>query len=374
MGVLEPLGSMRAYVSPGQSVFVKVNLLLKATPDRAVTTHPELVRAVIRAVKSCGADAVAVGDSLAGRTTPSSARAVFEASGIGDVCRDEGARIVVLDEDVTRVPAPAGRLYSSFNVGRQAVEADVLIDLPKMKTHGFMMFTGAVKNLFGCIPGLEKAQFHLKVPDRPDFADMLIDLMLARAPDLSIMDAVVAMEGAGPSGGTPRQVGALLASADPIALDVVAAAVAGFDPMEVYTNSAAARRGLGPESADDVEVAGVPWREVRVADFRHPASDVSRALPPAVARWVRKRTASRPFLERPADCTVCETCAANCPVDTITMTDRGPDFDLDRCIRCYCCQELCPQQAIGLRTPWLVRTFLQRGSSRRAWQQRARSC
>jgi uncharacterized protein (DUF362 family)/Pyruvate/2-oxoacid:ferredoxin oxidoreductase delta subunit len=361
---LEPLGGMESFVRPGQSVFLKVNLLLKADPARAVTTHPELVRAVIRSARSCGASDIAVGDSPGGRTTAAGARSIFETSGLAAVCAQENARTVLLDDEIVRRTLEGGKLYSSFNLGRQAVEADVLINLPKLKTHGFMMFTGAVKNLFGCIPGLEKAQFHLKVPDRDDFAQMLVDLLLACRPGLNIMDAVVAMEGDGPSGGTPRQTGALLASPDAVALDLVASAIAGYDPMEVYTNRAAAGRGLAPGGLDGVDVVGADWRELVMVDFRHPVRDVSRNLPPAVARWVRQRTASRPRLDRPQDCTGCSTCEKSCPVRAIDMSRGHPVFDDAACVRCYCCQELCPQQAIGLRTPWLVRAVLARETGR----------
>lgn len=363
---LAPLGGMERFVRPGQRVFLKLNLLLKAEPGRAVTTQPELVRAVIRAVKAAGASDIAIGDSPGGRITPASAGALFDESGMREVARSEDVRLVLLDDDVVRTPSPDGRLYQSFDLGREAVEADVLIDLPRLKTHGFMMMTGAVKNLFGCIPGLEKAQFHLKVPDRDDFADMLIDLMLACPPTLSIMDAVVAMEGDGPSGGTPKPVGALLASADAVALDVVASAIAGFEPMEVYTNAAAMRRGLGPATVDEVEMVGAPWRDVTPAEFAHPARDLSLAMPPALARWARARTSARPYLQVRAACTGCRTCAKNCPVGAIRMTDRHPDFDMGACIRCYCCQELCPEHAIGLKTPWLARVMLARTGAPRA--------
>jgi uncharacterized protein (DUF362 family)/NAD-dependent dihydropyrimidine dehydrogenase PreA subunit len=363
--LLAPLGGMEAFVSQDQTVFVKVNLLMKAEPDRAVTTHPALVRAVVRAAKKAGARDIAIGDSPGGRTTAASARAVFEASGMTAVAREEGVRLSLLDDSVVRVPSPGGVLYQSFNLGREAVEADVLIDLPRLKTHGFMMFTGAVKNLFGCIPGLEKAQFHIKVPDRQDFAGMLVDLLLACSPELTIMDAVVAMEGAGPSGGTPKPIGALLASTDAVALDIVASSIARFDPMEVYTNAVAHKRGLGPASADEVRVEGTPWRELVPESFLQPARDVSRGMPPALGRWARKHTASRPYLERRDACTTCRTCEKNCPVSAIRMVERRPAFDLDTCIRCYCCQELCPEKAIGLKSPWFAR-LARRGGSKLA--------
>ena len=314
---------------------------------------------------------IAIGDSPGGRTTAASARALFETSGMAAVAREEGVRLSLLDDSVVRVPSPGGALYQSFNLGREAVEADVLIDLPRLKTHGFMMFTGAVKNLFGCIPGLEKAQFHIKVPDRDDFAGMLVDLYLACRPELSIMDAVVAMEGAGPSGGTPKPIGALLASSDAVALDVVASSIARFDPMDVYTNAVARRRGLGPATADEVRVEGTPWRELVPDSFQQPARDISRGMPPAIGRWARKHTASHPYLEHRDACTTCRTCEKNCPVSAIRMVERRPTFDLDTCIRCYCCQELCPEQAIGLKTPWFAR--VSRGAAARSSPDAARA-
>ena len=364
---LAPLGGMSAFVSVGQRVFIKPNLLSKAEPERAVTTHPEVLRAVIREVQACGAVSVSVGDSPGGRHSAGSIRGVWDVCGLTAVCAEEGADLVLLDDDVVRVPNPSGSaLYAYFNLGRGVVDTDVLIDLPKFKTHGFMMFTGAVKNCFGCIPGLEKAQFHLKVPDRDDFGEMLVDLMLACAPKLAIMDAIIGMEGEGPAGGTPKHVGAVIASADCVALDVVASAIAGFDPMEVYTNKAAAGRGLGPKTADEVEVLGTLWRELAPEDFEKPTRDLSRGMPPWLGHFARRAITSKPYLERRSQCTGCATCKTNCPVAAIEMVEQRPSFDYDKCIRCYCCQELCPPQVIGLKTPWLVRTLVASGRGRRA--------
>jgi len=369
--VLGPLGGMSAFVKPGQRVFVKPNLLLKAEPGRAITTHPEVLRAVLLAVKACDPADVAVGDSPSGRQTAKTWQTLFDTCGLGAVCREEGARIVLLDEDVVHVENPRGERYAAFELGREAVEADVLIDLCKFKTHGFQLFTGAVKNLFGLIPGLLKAQFHVRAPEREDFGGMLVDLMLARTPELSIMDAVVGLEGEGPgTGGTPKDIGALIASADPVALDVVAASIAGFEPLDVYTNNAAHRRGLGPASADEVDVVGVPWRELAPSTFEKPAR--SMKLPPWAQGILKRGLVPKPVLGQADRCSSCATCRENCPVHAIEMVAPGgggargkrPRFDYDACIRCYCCQEMCPEHALTLREPWLLRFFSKREQGR----------
>lgn len=356
---LELLGGIGVFVSPGQRVLLKVNLLSRAVPERAVTTHPEFLRAVIREVKTAGG-IVTVGDSPGGVNSVNSIRRLWDETGIGRICTEEEVDLVLFDEDCVRATAENGKLYTTFTIGRVVAETDVLISLPKFKTHGFMMFTGAVKNLFGCIPGLEKAQYHLKVPARDDFGEMLVDLMLACKPKLALMDAIVGMEGEGPAGGTPRQIGAVIASSDSVALDMVASTMAGLGAEEVYTNTAAARRGLGPKTIDEVDVVGADWRELSPGNFDLPARDLSAKMPAWLGKRLTRWTTARPVLQRAHECTRCGTCEKNCPVGAIKVMSAGPVFDHDLCIRCYCCQELCPPQAIGLSTPPFAR-FAQRG-------------
>ncbi len=248
-------------------------------------------------------------------------------------------------------PAEGASLYGAFTLGRAVTEADVLISLPKLKTHGFMMFTGAVKNLFGCIPGLDKAQYHLKVPDRDDFGAMLVDLMLACKPALAVMDAVVGMEGDGPAGGSPRHVGALLASADCLALDVVASAIAGLDPKEVYSNKAGLRRGLCPGSADEVEIVGVGWRELAPENFALPTRDLSAKMPAWLARGCAPGPRRSPCSRGRRTARSASSASRSARWVRSRWAQSGPVFDHSICIRCYCCQELCPPQAIGLSVP-----------------------
>jgi uncharacterized protein (DUF362 family) len=172
------------------------------------------------------------------------------------------------------------------------------------------------------------------------------------------MDAVVGMEGEGPAGGSPRPIGVLLASADLYALDVVMAAMAGLAVGEAPVTKQAAMRGLGPLSVEDVEVAGVDWHDVAPAGYVLPQRDLSSRLSPAMAERAKGLVTAKPVLAKPAGCTSCATCAQNCPAEAITMVEGRPTFDYGECIRCYCCQELCPPQVIALKRNWLVQVLV----------------
>jgi uncharacterized protein (DUF362 family)/Pyruvate/2-oxoacid:ferredoxin oxidoreductase delta subunit len=354
--LLDDLGGMSRFVGSGESIALKVNMLIKSAPKKAVTTQPEVLSAVIDLVKAAGGRPF-VCESPAGINTASSMRRSLEATGVGEVCRRHRVPFVTLDDDVVEVAVPDAARYHTLRLGRAIVEADGIISLPRLKTHSFQRFTGAVKILFGSVAGLEKAQFHLKTPDRMDFAHMLVDVLTALRPRLAIMDAIVAMEGEGPSGGSPRKVGALLGGADHLAVDAVAARLISMDPMSVYTLRAARERGLLGDPAQ-IELAGDLLEPLIVRDFLHPMADLSSSRMGSVGPVLKNIATARPLLERPDSCTSCATCRHNCPVQAIKMVDGHPTFDYDTCIRCYCCQEVCPEAAIGRRSHWLVRPFI----------------
>ncbi len=226
------LGGLDNIITPGDKVLLKVNMLNASAPERAVTTHPEVLRSVIRHVKKVGG-IVTVGDSPGGRNVGEVPKKVFKTTGIDKVCIDENVPLLLLDDDIVKKRSPGAKLYRFFTVGKAAVEADVVITIPRLKTHGFQMFTGAVKNLFGVIPGLKKAEFHVKVPNREDFGGMLVDLYQLISPKLAVMDGVIAMEGSGPSSGDPYHLGVLLASVDSAALDFIASKIIGLYPRKV---------------------------------------------------------------------------------------------------------------------------------------------
>jgi uncharacterized protein (DUF362 family)/Pyruvate/2-oxoacid:ferredoxin oxidoreductase delta subunit len=353
---LARLGGLERFVRPGMRVFLKPNLLSAKEPHKAVTTHPALVRAVAARCRALGAR-VAIGDSPAGALK--GIRRVWKKTGMEDVAAETGASLVSLESSGVVERAASGRRYL---LSRAVLEADLVINLPKLKTHGLTLFTGAVKNTFGTIPGLGKGEYHKRFPHPDTFAEILVDVHALVAPRLHVMDGILAMEGNGPASGAPRHLGLLLAAEDGVALDAVASAVIGFRPEEIDTTRLAWRRraaesGAGPGGLEGVRVAGVPLDEVRVHDFTLPSNRLLKIVPETMLRLAGRLLWVRPRAHAPT-CIGCTLCATSCPVDTITMVDRLPVVDYARCINCITCQEVCPTQAMRAEASPLARLLL----------------
>ncbi|MEL1136293.1 DUF362 domain-containing protein [Desulfitobacterium sp. THU1] len=354
---LQELGGMEAFVKPGQRVFLKVNLLMKKRPDEAVTTHPTVVEAVVRLVQEAGGIPI-IGDSPGGPYTVGALQGIYARSGLKDVAERTGAE---LNFDVGQevVTHPTGQLVKSLTVTKSVYDADVVISLSKLKTHAMMTFTGAVKNLFGVIPGLLKAEYHFKMPDVKQFAELLVDIATWVKPALSIMDGIVGMEGDGPSAGQPRTVGALLISENPFALDVVATHLIGLKPERVPTIVAARQRGLASR-LEEVSLVGDPLSLWRVESFKIPKSMsvnfIDRVpLPQGARKFILNQVRPQPVFNFD-QCVGCADCINNCPPKALVFNDKKrPEVDLEACIRCFCCQELCPRQAVEIRKPGLGR-------------------
>ncbi|MBI5970642.1 MAG: DUF362 domain-containing protein [Deltaproteobacteria bacterium] len=348
---VELAGGIHAFVRRGERILVKPNLLAARPPEAAVTTHPSVVKAVIRLVKEAGGIPI-VGDSPA----IGSARKVAEKCGVLQVCLEEGAEFVEM-KDVVMKDNPKGRKFKRLELARECLEVDGIINLPKFKTHAQMFLTAGVKNIFGCVPGKLKPQWHLTAGvDSAHFADMLLDLYLFIAPRLTILDAIVGMEGNGPGNGTPRHLGFIMASADAVALDTVAAACVGADPMDVPLLKAAGLRGIKGVELEEVTVLGDAVTQVRVAGFRFPplvSVNFTAKLPYFIDRGLRKALTSRPSIDK-KQCTLCNICVAVCPPAIMKKTAKI-EINYDTCIRCYCCQEVCPHGAITPVEGWLKR-------------------
>lgn len=348
---VELAGGIHAFVKRGERILLKPNLLTGRPPEAAVTTHPSVVKAAIRLVKEAGAIPV-VGDSPA----IGGARKVAEKCGVLRACMEEGAEFVEM-KDVVIKDNPKGRVFKRLELASEVLEVDGVVNLPKFKTHAQMFLTAGVKNIFGCVPGKLKPQWHLSAGvDSASFADMLLDLYLFINPRLTILDAIVGMEGNGPSSGTPRPLGFIMASKDAVALDTVAAACVGADPMDVPLIKAASLRGIKGCELKDIAVTGDPVAGVRVAGFRFPpliSVNFTAKLPYFIDRGLRKALTSRPSIDK-KECTLCNVCVEVCPPSVMKKTGKI-EINYDSCIRCYCCQEVCPQGAITPVEGWLKR-------------------
>ena len=346
--LLEPLGGIGSYVKPGQKVLIKPNLLSGKAPEKAVTTHPEIVRQVILLAQGAGG-IVSVGDSP-GLGKPEN---VARKCGILDVIKETGARFAPFEESVPINLEAA--TFHNLEVAREALEADIIINLPKLKTHQMMGYTGAVKNLFGLVIGMRKARLHLQAgTDKAFFALMLLELAERFKPALSIMDAVVGMDGDGPGNGDPVQLGALLASPHTLALDTVAAAMVNLQEQHIWTQRVARQTGRQGVSLHELELHGVSLATLKTTRFR-PATnaDVNFGLPTPVKNLLKNAITAQPEITR--DCQRCGHCITHCPPQAMTQDAQGIKIDYGRCIRCFCCQELCPYGAIITQQGVLLR-------------------
>ncbi|MCM0080229.1 DUF362 domain-containing protein [Geomonas sp. Red32] len=345
--LLEPLGGMGRFVKAGERVLIKPNMLAAKPPEAAVTTHPELLRAVIELVKGEGGIPL-VGDSP-GIGSP---HRVAEKSGLLKVIEETGAAFAPF---LDSLPVKGEGTFKEFELARPYLEADKLINLPKLKTHEMMTMTCAVKNLFGAVVGTQKAAWHLKAgADKELFARMLIEVYRLRMPELNIVDAITAMEGNGPGSGDPRQVGYLLAGGNAVAVDVIAAELASIPRNLLYVESAARSLALPGANREEIECVGDSPREGGIAPFKLPhLSDVQFGLPKFLKNRLRNQLTSRPEAAGEV-CRLCEVCVRACPPKAIAVQGGRLRFDYHRCIRCMCCRELCPHAALKLKDGLLL--------------------
>ena len=353
---LQDLGGLESFVQAGETVLLKVNLVIGKGPEKAATTHPALVAALARKLIALGCR-VLIGDSPGGPFNPATLKIQYQITGMADAAKESGAELCY-DTSQEEVQLPEGVMLKRLTLTGMSQKADKVISLCKLKTHSMMVYTGAAKNMFGTIPGTTKAEYHVRMPEIPDFAEAIIDICEATRPALSVMDAVIGMEGNGPTGGSPRAIGCLLASANPYELDLAAASLIGLGPKDVYTLSSSIRRGLTPEKPELIGDDPSPYiiEDFRMPDHVHTNLQQGGLLPPFLMKARRPKV-----VFDPQKCLGCGHCADNCPAKVITMKPvtgkaasrtkarRLPSVDYRRCIRCYCCQELCPQVAVKIR-------------------------
>jgi uncharacterized protein (DUF362 family)/Pyruvate/2-oxoacid:ferredoxin oxidoreductase delta subunit len=350
--LLSHLGGLEQFVKPGMKVLLKPNFLSAKEPERAITTHPEIVAAVAREVRKLGGEII-IGDSPGGAKR--GVRRVWKNTGMLEMAEREKLDLISFEASGVVEFKLNG---SHYFLAKPAVEADLIINLPKLKTHVLTLMTGAVKNMFGLIPGFRKATYHKQFPKPGEFAQIIVDILSLKPPALSIMDAVLAMEGDGPSSGQPRWTNLLFASKDPVALDAIAADIIGLKPNSVPTTRIASDAGLGIGWPEAIDIAGECLEDIRQTDFVLTSNRKLSLIPKFLVRFIDPYIWVRPAIDKSL-CTGCRNCITSCPVGALSDNgDDSPIINYDTCINCWCCHELCPDKSVYIDKSWLAEKFI----------------
>jgi len=352
---LDLLGGLQSFIKPGEKILLKPNILIGDAPEKLVGPHPSVFKAVGRLAQDISPN-VSYGDSSSfGRPRSQARRAQLsqcaDALGIPLADFEHGREVHFADSPFIK----------RFTLANGVLDADGVISLGKFKTHQLTRITGAIKNQFGCVPGVLKAEFHVKLPDPADFSKMLVCLNLYIRPRLYIMDGIMAMEGNGPRNGDPVKLNVLLFSTDPIALDATMCRIIDLNPEFVPTLKPGKEWGLGTYLSEEIELVGDPLESFIHKQFQVVRAPVKSVTSPSGAITTFKNLISpRPVIEA-SKCGRCGVCVKMCPVTPKAVDwhdgdkSRPPTHKYERCIRCFCCQELCPEQAIKVQTPPLGR-------------------
>jgi uncharacterized protein (DUF362 family)/Pyruvate/2-oxoacid:ferredoxin oxidoreductase delta subunit len=344
---IDLIGGIQTFVKEGSRVLLKPNLLTGKSPEKAVTTHPSIVRGMIQIVREAGG-VPSVGDS----PSVGSLTWAAEKAGIKAVADEMKCPLVGFDKPVL-LSKGTGKIFKQLEIAQAVLEADVIINLPKWKTHAQMLLTLGVKNLFGCIPGPRKPLWHLKAgDDRKIFAQILFDIYQVIRPSLTLLDGIVGMEGNGPNSGRPVPIGLILASADSLSLDQIACDLLGISRESLLTNRVAIEQG---REKDTIEVLGESVEDVKIPNFQFPTlSQIDWGLPGFLSKALKNALTSKPVIDEEV-CKSCDRCAEICPPKALARRGEELVFDYGQCIRCLCCLEVCPEGAISVKQGWALK-------------------
>lgn len=340
-------------------VLLKPNLLAKHAPEAAVTTHPAVLRAVILSLQKRGVTHITVADSPGGVYNAAAMRAIYKVSGLADVCAETGATLYT---GCLAAPRKTdGVRVHTLNLLEAVHEADCIINLPKLKTHVMTGMSCAVKNLFGTIPGLEKAELHMRFPEPDAFGEMLVDVCECVKPQMHIVDGIIGMEGDGPAGGSPRKAGLLLGGENPYAIDLFVCHLFSMSVARVPYLAAAVRRGLCAEAVDLAQVVCADTLKQPLANWQLPHGSGAVGFEQKLPAWLRPlamkmQAAAAPHpVIRASACIGCGKCAEICPGHTIVVERQKARIVPQHCIRCFCCHEMCPVKAIRVKRMGVLR-------------------
>jgi uncharacterized protein (DUF362 family)/Pyruvate/2-oxoacid:ferredoxin oxidoreductase delta subunit len=338
---LDNLGGISVFIAPKSKVLVKPNLLTAALPESGIDTHPEVVRGVIRLLKEIGCS-IYLGDgpSVWGGQSEN-VQEVYEKSGMKKVCLEEGVELVEFEHK---------RWRTKFPLAAWLDECDHVVNVPKFKTHGLTLLTGAIKNNFGLVWKTYKTELHKNYFDADDFGRIVVDVYEQVRPSLTVIDGIVAMEGDGPgSAGKLRNLGLLFAAGDCVALDTILALIMGIEPLRVFTTREASARGLGVADIKSIDILGEKLEDViPLSPFKLPSSSPGKNIPTFIIQLANKLIKYYPCLDQ-KNCIKCASCIKACPSKAIALKDDMLVFDYHKCISCFCCQEVCPKAAIKIK-------------------------
>ncbi|MBQ4066523.1 MAG: DUF362 domain-containing protein [Clostridia bacterium] len=342
----------------GKKVVIKPNLVMNKPPEFAATTHPSVIDAAARIIKRLGAESITVAESSGGPYNEITMKSHYKGCGIADVAKKEGL-ILNTDPSSGTMTFDSGVKCRSFNIITPILEADVILNICKLKTHSLTKLSCGIKNLFGVIPGVEKFEMHARFPRQEDFVQMICDLcqlICQKKEMITVCDGIVGMEGNGPTGGTPKEYGVLLSSRSPFCLDLVAEAVLGFEGT-VPMLCVARERSLCPESVSGLSVIGDKIEDCKITGIILPDTqkfNILRALPNILGGKAAKFFEPKPAINKKT-CIGCGVCARSCPQHTITVKNKKAYINYKKCIRCYCCQELCPINSVEIKQNLLIK-------------------
>lgn len=355
---VDNIGGIESFVKKGQTVVLKINAVIKFAPERAATTHPVVVGNLAKICMQAGAKEVVVVDSAGGPYNANYMNSLYNVTGMTKASMDYGF-MLSQNFDSFEVNFEKAHVAKNFEILDVLEKADVIINVCKLKSHSFTGISNAVKNMLGAVPGLKKVEMHGKFQTLENFSNMLYDIWdyFGNKLVLSVSDAIIGMEGEGPTNGNPRKIGAIMCSKNPVAMDVVGARIMNVDPLTMPTIKVGVERGYLKDE-NDFAVVGNSIEEFVLKDFDKRTPNMYTPFSTNVPRWMQpvlhKLTTQRPCINQ-KKCVGCGTCARHCPVGAITMVAKKDGkkyakFDYSKCIRCFCCQELCPFGVVKVKS------------------------
>jgi len=345
--VQEMLGLWKGALPDTGRVLLKPNMIAAKRPEKSVTTHPALIYETAKRLKEKGYE-VFIGDSPGGAVR--GLERYWKKTEIKEAADRAGAELLNFESSGFERIVRNGRTYS---IAKPILDFDFILNMPKLKTHVYTGLTGAVKNLFGSVPGLAKASMHQEAPKPGCFSKRLLDIYEIAAPSFHLADAVSVLDTRGPSSGRVRPMNCIMAAQDGVAMDALFAHLAGCSVKNYLTGSEARKRGYAGVDLNNLKIVGKDPADLEPEDFKVPNISIYRFIPGFMGRlseWL-----IRAWPESMSNCTGCGFCAESCPVDAIEVVSKRAIMDTKKCILCLCCHELCPENAVDLQYSFLAR-------------------